>query len=90
MKKLTKQQIVLIVLMSFATILTILLSLFNLHILFAHTIPGMQWLLTEFGSIDAYTNFLLAGDIVTIFTIWILYGIAMWLLATKLIKSFQQ
>lgn len=90
MKKLTKQQIILIVLIVVATIFAIWQTFYNLYNLFYRTIYTVKYLLAEDGYINAWTTFILVGDIITTLASWIIYGIAMWLLISKLIKSFRK
>ena len=89
MIKLTKQQIILIVLMVVATICALLQTAYNLYNLFARTIYSVKYLLAQDGYINSWTTFILVGDILNPIVTWVLYGIAMWLLITKFIKSLK-
>ncbi len=85
MKKLSKKQIVLIVFMSIATILTLLQSIYCIVSFFMQSLPIIQdyiqfpknmW--QEYHVSKVLFN-LIFYPIIYIITLWFLYGISLWL-----------
>lgn len=85
MNKLNLKQVLLIILFIIITILTIFQTVYFFYLLFVNMIPNLQ----DLNLSSSFLKFDFVNFFIRMITIWILYGVASWLIF-RLFKSFRK